>query len=53
MFVLTYLYAWKNHYVSANREYRKFIEERDEPFGAVSRCRNPRRQPRERLKVFV
>jgi hypothetical protein len=52
MFVLTYLYVWKNHYVSANREYRKFIEERDEPFGAVSRYRNPRRQPRDRLKVF-
>ena len=47
-----YLFAWKKQHDSAHREYHEFIEERDEPFGGLSRYRNPRIEPVERLEVF-
>ena len=48
----SFLIAWKNHNKVTNREFRTFVDERDEPLGPLSRHRNPRIQPAERLKIF-
>jgi hypothetical protein len=47
-----YMFAFHRHQRSVRQEHHAFIEERDEPFGALSRYRNPRLEPPERLKVF-
>jgi len=47
-----YLLAFAEHQKTAQREYHKFIEERDEPYGILTRHRNPRAEVAERLQVF-
>ena len=47
-----YLYAWAVHRRRANMEYLVFEEQRDEPYGAVTKIKNPHVEPPTRLKLF-
>ena len=48
----SYVVAWKRHMKQANKAFEKFIEERDEPFGVLTKYANPYVEPKARLEVF-
>jgi len=49
----SYAYAWVLHVRNKSEEYHTFKEERDEPYGALTTIKNPRRTPKPRLRLYT
>jgi len=51
--VFAYILAWNQHRQITNRSFKKFIAARDEPFGPLTKHRNPRITPPIQFEVFT